>query len=92
MEKSSAPLSLPLHRLVQQMQSENGLKHHDHLRYAKFLSRKLSRLRRSLSASSPSSGPASKNKDKETMVKKEEFSVEKVVSEDVLLVPLLCGE
>ncbi len=41
-------ISLHIHKIVSSLQSENGLKHNDHLHYRAYLTRKLQRIRSSL--------------------------------------------
>lgn len=74
--------SLPIHSLVRTLQGENGLKHHDYARYRRFLTRKLRRVRKSLSLTY----------GKGKVFVKREVTPEIVTDSNYLLVQLLLAE
>eukprot|EP00602_Paraphysomonas_sp_CaronLab_P010353 CAMPEP_0185023592 /NCGR_PEP_ID=MMETSP1103-20130426/6245_1 /TAXON_ID=36769 /ORGANISM="Paraphysomonas bandaiensis, Strain Caron Lab Isolate" /LENGTH=666 /DNA_ID=CAMNT_0027556259 /DNA_START=44 /DNA_END=2041 /DNA_ORIENTATION=- len=85
-ESSSNPrmghITLHIHKTITTLQNENGLKHHDHMRYSSFLTRKLQRVRKSIGFT------YGRGKGFESR----EIVPEIITSEAYLLVPLLAAE
>jgi signal recognition particle subunit SRP68 len=80
-----APVSLPIHATIQQMQSRNGLRHSDYAQYRRYATRRLRRVRTSKDVNFL----LSKGK---TFLKGKRVSAEDITSGRHLLVPLLMAE
>ena len=74
---------LHIHKTIQNMQNENGLKHHDHMRYSSYLTNKLRKVRKAINLPCSSKGKEYENK---------EITPDIITSELFLLVPLLAAE
>jgi hypothetical protein len=82
---SSLPKSkftLEIHKVIQTLQNENGLKHHDHMRYCSYLTKRLRKVRKAIDL------PCSKGKEFEN----KEITPDIIKNELFLLVPLLAAE
>lgn len=79
---TKAKYTLEIHKVVQTLQNENGLKHHDHMRYSSYLTKRLRKVRKAIDL------PCSKGKEYEN----KEITPDIITSELFLLVPLLATE